>query len=75
MRKLRVAVLFAVLALVMPGYAGAEDMVKVHQCGACGYTVPTVCPHCGAKLEEKELTAGDAQTALDRTKDEIRKRV
>ena len=33
-----------------------------------------VCPVCGMKLEEQKMTAADAQAALDKAKDMIKKR-
>jgi hypothetical protein len=38
------------------------------------YTVPRDCPLCGMKMEEKEMTAADAQTAIDKAKEQMRNR-
>ena len=89
MKKLSVFTLIA-FALFLSGWAGvakaheegaphdeaaeATGMVKVYQCPMDGYTVSAKCPLCGAKMEEKEMTAADAQAAIDKSKDKMRNR-
>ncbi len=88
MKKLYSLVLAGLLVVIAQGSALAEaghehaagtpahhDKVKVYQCSMDKYTVPSHCPLCGMKMEEKEMTAADAQAAIDKSKDEMRKRV
>ena len=46
---------------------GNEGMVTVYHCPMCDLTMEKAgqCPKCGADLEEKEMTAADAQAAMD----------
>ncbi|GEM_PF-6936843 len=60
--------------LLTAGNAFAEDKVKVLQCPMDAHTVEINCPECGMKMEEKELTAADAQAAIDKTKEKMRNR-
>ena len=81
MKKIKALILSGLLVLAAHGLAFAEheaqvqdDKVKVLHCSMCDYTVPSNCPHCGMKMEEKEMTAADAQAAIDKSKDMIRNR-
>ena len=87
MKKLYSFVLAGLLVVIAQGSALAEaghehaagtpahhDKVKVYQCPMDKYTVAHDCPLCGMKMEEKEMTAGEAQAAIDKSKDEMRKR-
>ncbi len=58
------------------GTATAEQagMVKVYQCPMDGHTISAKCPDCGMKMEEKGMTAGDAQAAIDKSKEKMRGR-
>lgn len=48
-----------------------QEMVKMYVCPMDGYTSdkPGKCPLCGMNLKEKEMTAADAQSALDKAKE------
>jgi hypothetical protein len=50
------------------------EMVHVQQCPHCGFTVADKCPMCDAVMEKKTMSASDAQAAIDKTKDMIRRR-
>jgi hypothetical protein len=54
----------------------AAATVTVYQCPMDKYTSDKagVCPLCGMNLEEQKMTAADAQAALDKTKDLIKKK-
>lgn len=56
------------------GTPAHHDKVKVYQCPMDKYTVSHDCPLCGMKMEEKEMTAAEAQATIDQSKEEIRKR-
>jgi len=56
------------------GTPAHDDKVKVYQCSMDKYTVPAECPLCGMKMEEKEMTAADAQAAIDQAKEKMRNR-
>lgn len=87
MKKLYSLVLAGLLVVIAQGLALAEtghehpagtpahnDKVKVYQCSMDKYTVAHDCPLCGMKMEEKEMTAGEAQAAIDKSKDKMRNR-
>ena len=87
MKKLYSLLLAGLLVVIAQGSVLAEaghdhpagtpahnDKVKVYQCPMDKYTVSHECPLCGMKMEEKEVTAADAQAAIDKSKDEMRKR-
>ncbi len=67
---------FALLLSGSMGTAKAEQagMVKVYQCPMDGHTISAKCPECGMKMEEKEMTASDAQAAIDKSKEKMRGR-
>jgi rubrerythrin len=54
----------------------STEKMKVYVCSMDQYTSekPGNCPMCGMKMQEKEMTAADAQAALDKSKDMIKKR-
>jgi len=56
--------------------AGKAEMVTMYQCPMDQCTSKTAgkCPMCGMNMEEKQMTAGEAQEAMDKTKDMMRKR-
>ena len=53
---------------------GNEGMVTVYHCPMCDLTMEKAgqCPKCGADLEEKEMTAADAQAAMDEAKKKMK---
>jgi hypothetical protein len=55
---------------------GKTEMVTMYQCpmDQCTSKTSGKCPICGMNMEEKQMTAGEAQEAMDKTKDMMRKR-
>lgn len=52
------------------------ETATVYQCPMDKYTSrePGKCAVCGMKMEKKTMTAAEAQTAIDKAKDQMRKR-
>ncbi len=71
-----ILVVFTLFLSGSMGTAKAEQagMVKVYQCPMDGHTISAKCPECGMKMEEKEMTAGDAQAAINKAKEKMRGR-
>lgn len=75
MKRLSVVALSGFLFLAANGSVWAEsDKVKVYQCPMDSYTALRHCAVCGMKMEEKEMTSADAQAAIEKSKEMMRKR-
>ena len=77
--KKRIAFTLMVITLLVSGSTGTAmaehaGMAKVYHCPMDGHTVSAKCPHCGMKMEEKEMTDVDAQSAIEKAKEKMRGR-